>query len=81
MVRTPSIRGQKLSWGPEMTDYDKGYIDAYYDIKLNSTEIEGKVNLATGLDRLQRQDTHLADRSRSGVTSPRHLSDREPKPE
>jgi transposase len=44
MARTLTLRGQKRSRGSEMTDYDKGRIDAYHDMKLNSTQIGHKVS-------------------------------------
>src|ERR1700726_4890396 len=61
----------------EMTDYDKGRIDAYKDIKLNSTEISERVDRPASIIRsyLQKRRTHgYQNLPRSGW--PPKISDR-----
>ena len=60
MAPTRTVRHQNASRRTEMTDYDKGRIDAYHDMDLNSTEIGTKVDRAPSTIRsyLKKRRTH-----------------------
>src|SRR5438874_2448242 len=60
MACTRTVQQRNGSQRTEMTDYDKGRIDAYHDMELNSTEIGTRVNRPASTIRsyLKKRRTH-----------------------